>query len=294
MAVPSQSQAGSSRIGRYELKAKAGEGTSGVVYRAYDPLLDRDVAIKLARTNTLTEDEVALVVEEFNHEAKIAGKFAHENIVTIYDVVSDGRLNYIVMEFVAGRSVQDYMDATGPLDIDEALSITHKCCVGLAYIHYHGVIHRDIKPGNVMYHPVHGIAKLMDFSVAHKIEEPPARDTGTIAYMAPEHFDRERRISMLTDVFALGSTIYRILTGEYPFTTEHTAFQIMHQDPTPVSQLRADVPEDVVAIVNKAMAKSDADRYQSAAELARAVEVAVQRLYPGAELINTSARYMTL
>ena len=84
MAAQSQSQAASSRIGRYELKTKAGEGTSGVVYRAYDPLLDRDVAIKLARTNTLTEDEVALVVEEFHHEAKIAGKFAHENIVTIY------------------------------------------------------------------------------------------------------------------------------------------------------------------------------------------------------------------
>ena len=215
-------------IGRYKVKAKAGEGASGVVYRAYDPLLDRDVAIKLARTTTMTDEEVEQIVFEFKHEAKIAGKFAHENIVTIYDVISQGRVNYIVMEFVAGRSVQDYMDAVGPLDIDEALAITYKCCVGLAYIHYNGVIHRDVKPGNIMYHPAHGTTKLMDFSVAHKIEEPPARDNGTIAYMAPEQFDRQRRITMLTDIFAMGSSLYRVLTGEYAFTSQHTAFQILH------------------------------------------------------------------
>ena len=160
-------------IGRYQLEDKLGEGASGVVFRAYDPVMDRDVAIKSAKADILTEEQIKEVIEEFHYEAKIAGKYAHENIVTIYDVIRHDRLDHIVMEYVPGRSVQDYMKATGPLDVDEALSIVHKCCVGLAYIHYHGVIHRDIKPGNIMYHPAQGIAKLMDFSVAHNIEDPP-------------------------------------------------------------------------------------------------------------------------
>ena len=286
-----RAQASSQRIGRYEIKGKAGEGTSGVVYRAYDPLLDRDCAVKLARTN-VDEEELAQLVIEFHHEAQIAGKFAHENVVTIYDVVSEGRLNYIVMEFVPGRSLQDYMDATGPLDVEEALSVMHKCCVGLAYIHYHGVIHRDIKPGNIMYHPAHGIAKLMDFSVAHKIEQPPARDTGTIAYMAPEHFDRKRRISMLTDVFAMGSTMYRILTGRYPFDRKHTAFQILHEDPAPITRLRPDVQREAEFIVNKAMAKADSDRFQSAASMAHAIEATFRRLFPNSVLLDNPNRYM--
>jgi|GEM_PF-2660320 len=280
------------RIGRYEIKSKAGEGASGVVYRAYDPLLDRDVAIKLARVQSLSEEEYQQVVGAFYHEAKIAGKFAHENVVTIYDVVSNAGLDYIVMEYVPGRSVQDYMDATGPLQVDEALAIIYKCCMGLGYIHFYGVIHRDIKPGNIMYHPAQGITKLMDFSIAHRIEEPPVRDNGTIAYMAPEHFDEERRITLLTDIFALGSTMYRILTAKYPFNHKQTAFQILHHDPKPITELRPDIPGEVAAIINKAMAKSDRERFQSAWEFAKQVETVMQRLYPGSELIQNSGRYM--
>ena len=280
------------RIGRYEIKSKAGEGASGVVYRATDPLLDREVAIKLARVNSLTEVEYKQVVGAFYHEAKIAGKFAHENVVTIYDMVSEGGLDYIVMEYVPGRSVQDYMDATGPLDVDEALSIAHKCCMGLGYIHFYGVIHRDIKPGNIMYHPAQGIAKLMDFSISHKIEEPPVRDNGTIAYMAPEHFDSERSISLRTDIFALGSTMYRILTGKYPFNHKQTAYQILHQDPEPITSLRPSIPQQVADIINKAMAKSDSDRFNSAWDFANELEAAINNLYPGSDILQGSRRYM--
>ncbi len=280
-------------IGRYQLDVKLGEGASGVVYRAYDPVMDRDVAIKSAKAEALTEQQIKDVIDEFHYEAKIAGKYAHENIVTIYDVISHGKLDHIVMEYVPGRSVHDYMKATGPLDVDEALSIVHKCCVGLAYIHYHGVIHRDIKPGNIMYHPAQGIAKLMDFSVAHNIEDPPVRDTGTIAYMAPEHFDQARKISLLTDIFALGSTMYRILSGKYPFTSKNTAHQIQNEDPVPITELRSDIPQDVANIICKAIAKSDTDRYQNAAEFAKAVESVTNHLYPNSDLLNSSNKYMS-
>jgi serine/threonine-protein kinase len=281
-------------LGRYEIDSKVGEGTSGVVYRAYDPLLDRDSAIKLARTNMLNEEEIAHLVAEFRHEAKIAGKFAHENIVTIYDVVSDGRINYLVMEFVPGRSLGDYMSATGPLEIDEALVITYKACTGLAYIHYHGIIHRDIKPANIMYHPAHGVVKLMDFSIAHNIEDQPRRDLGTIAYMAPEHFDPKRRISHLTDIFALGSTLYRLLTGNYPFSSGHPAFQILYQEPEPIQNHRPDIPDKIAWLVSRAMAKADEDRFQSAAEFAQAVERIAKDIFPDTSIINKTARYFAV
>jgi serine/threonine-protein kinase len=208
-------------------------------------------------------------------------------------VITHNNLDHIVMEYVPGRSVQDYMKATGPLDLDEALSIAYKCCVALAYIHYHGVIHRDIKPGNIMYHPAQGIVKLMDFSVAHNIEDPPVRDTGTIAYMAPEHFDPARKISLLTDIFAMGATLYRMLSGKYPFTSKNTSWQILNEDPVPITSLRADVPPELVAIINKAMAKSDADRFQSASEFAAAIKSLTEKLYPDSNLLSTSINYLT-
>ena len=287
-------QAKIKQIGRYILKGKLGEGASGVVYRAYDPVLDRNVAIKVAKTESLTAEAIKHIVDEFYHEAKISGKYAHENIVTIYDVVSDGTVSYIVMEYVPGRSVQEYMIATGPLNVDEALFVAYKCCLGLAFIHYHGVIHRDIKPGNIMYHPSQGVVKLMDFSIAHNIEEPPVKDNGTIAYMAPEHFDPNRKITLLTDVFALGSSMYRLLTGKYAFTKENTVHQILHQAPTPVTELRPDIPQDVSNLVNRAMAKADADRFPSAAKFAREIESVMRRLYPDSELTISSSRYMEM
>jgi len=281
-------------IGRYQLGEKLGEGASGVVYRAYDPVMDRSVAIKSVKAESMTEEQIKLALNKFHHEAIIAGKYAHENIVTIYDVISDGRLDYIVMEYVPGRSVLDYIIAVGPMGVDETLSVVHKCCVGLAYIHYHGVIHRDIKPGNIMYHPAEGIVKLTDFSISQNIEDPPVRGTGTIANMAPEHFDPSRRISLLTDIFALGSTMYRMLTKKYPFTKDNTVEQILHKSAVPVCELKPEVPQVVSDLVDKAMAKADADRFQSAAIFANEVENVMNRLYPNSPLINSSKEYMSI
>ena len=280
-------------LGRYHVEDLLGEGASGRVYRAYDPIMDRDVAIKSVKADLLTGEEIKHAIEEFHHEAQIAGKYAHENIVTIYDVITDDGLDHIVMEYVPGRTIQEYIKVTGPLDVDEALSVVYKCCMGLAYIHYNGVIHRDIKPGNIIYHPAQGIAKLMDFSIAHNIEEQPACDTGTIAYMAPEHFDPSRKISFLTDIFALGSTMYRMLTGKYPFNSKNTVQKILNQKPVPVNELRPEIPRQVANIVEKAMAKDEKKRYRSAAEFAADIEKAVNRFYPGSNLLTTTNNYMS-
>lgn len=279
-------------LGRYQIDDLLGEGASGRVYRAYDPIMDRHVAIKSVKADLLTGEEIKHAVEEFHHEAQIAGKYAHENIVTIYDVITDDGLDHIVMEYVPGRTIQEYMKATGPLDVDEALSVVYKCCMGLAYIHYNGVIHRDVKPGNIMYHPAQGVTKLMDFSIAHNIEEQPACDTGTIAYMAPEHFDHSRRISFLTDIFALGSTMYRMLTGTYPFNSKNTVQKILNQRPVPVNELRPEIPQQVANIVDKAMAKDEKKRYQTAAAFAADIEKAVKRFYPTFNLLSTTNNYM--
>ncbi len=281
-------------IGRYYLKEKLGEGTSGVVYLAYDPVMNRSVAIKSVKPESMTREQIKQAMDEFRHEAEIAGKFAHENIVTIYDVISDNDMDYIAMEYVPGRSILDYMISIGSMAVDETLSVIHKCCVGLAYIHYHGVIHRDIKPGNIMYHPAEGIVKLTDFSISQNIEDIPVRDNGTIAYMAPEHFDSKRRISFLTDIFTLGSTMYRMLTRKYPFGKENTAGQIVHNSAVPVCELRPEIPREVSDLVDKAMSKNDADRFQSAAKFANEIESIIDRLYADSTLINASREYMSM
>lgn len=282
------------RIGRYQIEDKLGEGASGVVFRAHDPVMDRQVAIKSVKSESMTDEQIKHALSEFHHEAAIAGKYAHENIVGIYDVIQYGRLDYIVMEFVPGRSILDYMIAVGPMGIDETLAVVHKCCVGLAYIHYHGVIHRDIKPGNIMYHPANGIAKLTDFSISQSIEEPSVKDTGTIAYMAPEHFDSGREITLLTDIFAMGSTMYRMLAKKYPFTKDNTIEQILNMSPVSIRELRPEVPQEVSDIVEKAMAKADSDRFQSAAKFAIEVEKVMNKLYPNSSLMNNSKEYMLI
>jgi eukaryotic-like serine/threonine-protein kinase len=279
-------------IGRYKLENKLGEGNSGIVYRAYDPLMDRTVAIKSIKAGTMNEEEIEQALSEFHHEAKIAGKYTHENIVAIYDVINESGLDYIVMEYVPGCSILDYMINIGPMDLEETLSVIYKCCIALAYIHYHGVIHRDIKPGNIMYHPVNGIAKITDFSISQKIEEQPIRNLGSLAYMAPEHFDANRKITTLTDLFALGSTMYRMLTKKYPFSKENTASQIMNATPVPVCELQTGIPKEVSSIIDKAMAKTDAERFQSAAEFANEIKRTMVCLYPHSPLLNSSKEYV--
>jgi eukaryotic-like serine/threonine-protein kinase len=259
-------------IGRYEIGDKIGEGTYGVVYRGQDPLLDRDVAIKIPKINSISAEKTMELGEAFYNEAQIAGNFTHTNIVTVFDVGKDNGMDYLVMEFVPGRPVDDYFNVSGIENVEECLDIIYKCCVALDFVHFHGIIHRDIKPGNIIYNRPQGLVKLTDFSISHYLETKELiKSSGTLAYMAPEHFLEAREITVLTDIFALGSTMYKMLSGKIPFKAgdpKELVDRILYENPTPLSGLRKDVPEEVCAIVDKAMAKKDEDRYQSALEFA--------------------------
>jgi len=270
-------------IGRYKIEDQIGEGTYGVVYRAQDPLLKRDVAIKIPKINTNSSEKTMELGKAFYHEAQIAGNFTHTNIVTVFDVGRDNGIDYLVMEFVPGRAVNDYYNDTGGIDnVEECLDIIHKCCVALDFIHFHGIIHRDIKPGNIIYNRPQGLVKLTDFSISHYLEDKEfAKSAGTLPYMSPEHFLEARDITPLTDIFALGCTMYKMLSGKWPFTgdkTETLVNRILYENPTPLWEFRPSIPKEICAIVDKAMAKQDADRYQSALEFARDLKLAHNNL----------------
>lgn len=269
-------------IGRYTIEDQIGEGTYGVVYRGTDPLLNRDVAIKIPKIDSIPAEKTMELGKAFYNEAQIAGNFTHTNIVTVFDVGRDNGIDYLVMEFVPGRPVDDYFDKKGIDDVEECLDIIHKCCVALDFVHFHGIIHRDIKPGNIIYNRPQGLVKLTDFSISHYLETKELiKNTGTLAYMAPEHFLEAREITVLTDIFALGSTMYKMLSGNIPFKAgdpKTLVNRILYEEPTPLWGMRPDVSKEVSAIAEKAMAKEDKDRYQSALEFAADLKAAHNNL----------------
>ena len=267
-----ESAAALKTIGRYKIQDKIGEGTYGVVFRAEDPLLKRDVAIKMPKVDSISPEKTQELGKAFYNEAQIAGSFTHTNIVTVFDVGRDNGVDYLVMEFVPGRPIDDYFTDVGIENVEECLDIIYKCCVALDYVHFHGIIHRDIKPGNIIYNRPQGLVKLTDFSISHYLETKElVKNSGTLAYMAPEHFLEARDITALTDIFALGSTMYKMLSGKIRFRAGEPKTLVNHildENPTPLAGMRSDIPEEICAIVDKAMAKNDEDRYQSALEFA--------------------------
>jgi len=261
------------KFGRYEILADLGKGAMGVVYRARDPMLDRTVAIKTINMS-LDPGEMAEYEARFYQEARAAGGLNHPNIVTIHDIGKSGNLAYMAMEFLEGRELRDLMSPGQPLAPARAVEIAAQVAEGLAYAHQHGVVHRDVKPANIMI--LHsGMAKITDFGIARMRMAEVRTQTGVVLgsprYMSPEQV-AGKRAEPRSDVFSLGVILYEMLTGKPPFTGDDVTsimFQILNLVPPPPSTINPAIPAILDFIVAKALAKPSGDRYPDAAELAR-------------------------
>ncbi len=260
-------------LGRYEILAELGKGAMGVVYRANDPLLSRTVAIKTVNMST-DADEKEEYEARFNQEARAAGGLNHPNIVTIHDIGRSGNVAYMAMEFLEGKELRSLMKPGEPLVTALALEIAAQVAEGLAYAHQHGVVHRDVKPANIMILDS-GIAKITDFGIARMRSAEVKTQTGIVMgsprYMSPEQV-AGKRAEPRSDIFSLGVIFYEMLTGKPAFTGEDVTsvmYQILNLVPPPPSSINPEVPAVLDFIVAKALAKTAEDRYQDAAELAR-------------------------
>ena len=261
--------------GRYELDGVVGRGGMAEVYRARDIRLDRIVAIKTLRAD-LARDQIFQA--RFRREAQSAASLNHPNIVAVYDTGEDTvtgvPVPYIVMEYVDGRTVRDLLQDGHRLLPERSLEIIDGVLRALDYSHQAGIVHRDIKPGNVMV-TRNGDVKVMDFGIARAMSDAQATMTqtaqviGTAQYLSPEQA-RGERVDSRSDLYSTGCLLYELLTGRPPFTGDSPvaiAYQHVRENPIPPSRVDPDVPAWADAIVLKAMAKSPADRYQTAADM---------------------------
>src|SRR5579864_1766748 len=261
--------------GRYELDGVVGRGGMAEVYRARDIRLDRIVAVKTLRED-LARDQTFQA--RFRREAQSAASLNHPSIVAVYDTGEDdsgsSHVPFIVMEYVDGQTIRDLLRGDRRLMPERALEITDGVLRALDYSHRHGIVHRDIKPGNVMLNR-HGEIKVMDFGIARALSDAQATMTqtaqviGTAQYLSPEQA-RGERVDSRSDLYSTGCLLYELLTGRPPFTGDSPvaiAYQHVRENPIPPSRVDPEVPPWADAIVLKAMAKSPADRYQTAADM---------------------------
>lgn len=255
-------------ISHYRILEKLGEGGMGVVYRAHDTTLDRDVALKFLPHFLITDPAEK---ERFYHEAKAAAALTHANIAVIHEIGEhDGQL-FISMEYVRGRTLKDAI-AGATLPLNSILDIAVQVCEGLERAHEACIVHRDIKPANIMV-TQRGEVKIMDFGLAKVASATRITRTGstlgTAAYMSPEQA-RGEEVDARSDIFSFGVVLYELLTGRLPFRGEHPAalmYSIVNEEPKPISEFNHDVSPEIEQIVAKALAKDLQGRYESVSDL---------------------------
>ena len=265
------------RIGRYEILEEIGRGAMGVVYLAHDPTIDRQVAIKTIQTMThLPSSDAAEMRERFEREARAAGKLQHPGIVTIYDVGEhDGRC-YITMEYIDGSTLEPHTSKHDLLPVSMVMSLVVQACDALDYAHQQRIVHRDIKPGNMMLLRT-GRLKITDFGLAKNPTSQLTQDgvlIGTPNYMSPEQITG-RPLDGRSDLFSLGAVMYELLTGERPFagdTVTTIMYRILHEVPAMPHMVNPRIPPAVGRVMARALEKDPTQRFQNGQEMARALQ----------------------
>jgi serine/threonine-protein kinase len=247
-----------------------GRGGMAVVLKAVDPALNRTVAIKVLAAHLAS---CGAARQRFLREARAAAAVVHEHVVAVHAVDEVGGLPYLVMEYVPGRSLQERLDRQGPLALPEVLRIGMQAAAGLAAAHAQGLVHRDVKPANILLENGVERARLTDFGLARAVSDAALTQSGVVAgtpqYMAPEQ-SRGEAVDHRADLFSLGSTLYAMCTGHPPFRAESAVAvlrRVSDDEPRSVRELNSEVPDWFAAIIAKLHAKNAAQRYQSAAEV---------------------------
>jgi len=263
------------QIGRYQIIERVGRGGMGVLFRGMDPVLDREVAIKLMLVD-FSEDEEQMR-PRFYREARAAAKLQHRNIVTVFEFAEEGNTPFIVMEFLRGTSLAARMASPIPLTLEAKLDIIAQLCEALNYAHEQGVVHRDVKPANVFL-LTDGTVKLLDFGIAKVTTSTLTRRgdvLGSASYMSPEQVAGSDAVDGRSDIFSVGVVLYELLAGRKPFHAEAPTaiiMKLLHEQPPPLETVVPGLPAQLVAAVNRALAKNPAERFATAGELAKELQ----------------------
>jgi TolB-like protein len=282
-------------ISHYRILEKLGQGGMGVVYKAEDTKLDRLVALKFLPKHLLCDEEAMV---RFEHEAKAASALSHPNITTIYEIDQVEGECFICMEYVEGKSVKEFI-AAKVLSVEEVLKIAIQIGEGLHAAHKKGIVHRDIKSDNIML-TSEGLVKIMDFGLAklRGVGRVTKEGTtlGTIPYMSPEQV-RGIEVDQRSDIFSWGVVLYEMITGHLPFRGEHEAaviYSIVNETPEPLARYKADVPEGLQRVVDRALTKERDERYQRADEMLVDLRAMQQKMQPARKMSKKMARFPAL
>jgi eukaryotic-like serine/threonine-protein kinase len=288
-------------IGKYPITREIGSGATSRVYLARDPFANRDVAIKVFQFDEHINEQTARMIRKaFLAEAALAGKLVHPHIVEILDAASEPEYSYLVMEYVSGTTLEAHADVATLLPLGKVVEIVFKCIRALDYAFQHGVIHRDIKPGNILLSSA-GDAKVSDFGASFQQrlgqETTQLTGVGSPAYMSPEQI-RMEDINHQTDIYSLGVVMYRLLTGRLPYegatTTAGLTYAILNTPPVPVLTLRPDLPPLLDNIVKRAISKDRKERYSAWIDFGKDLSKAFTSLRLAGESVSDSEKYNEL
>ncbi|MFD2229561.1 serine/threonine protein kinase [Alkalimarinus sediminis] len=275
-------QVGKPILGRYEIERELGRGAMGVVYLGRDPKISRTVAIKTLSYSQFDHHLLSELKERFFREAEAAGRLSHPSIVTVYDVGEEPDLAFIAMDYAEGKPLSHYCKVGSLLPLDRVHKVILKVAEALEYAHQKNIVHRDIKPGNIIYNPSNGDVKVTDFGIA-KIVDDSKTKTGSVMgsplYMSPEQL-MGKKVTGSSDVYSLGATFYQLLTGTPPFDGDSLAtltYKIINQKHPAIKSLRADIPAATTRIINKALQKDPEKRFGTAEAMAQTLQKVIDK-----------------